>query len=186
MFWKLCRRPLSTGTGHCFLVHFFKRNTLVPIIQFQKEHGGAAFIAPEGVIAESMEDGRTPFIKAAQDMMFFTGELPETVFCRYLCSWHKYRHNVSFWNVFPGYAGSNARWIQGQEPFLSHTHYLHAGCNGKWRYGSEKEQISSFRSQGSHTWLHRRMDCHNWSSCPRFRLRKYVDGGYKPFLRNGL
>ena len=37
----------------------------MPIIQFQKEHGGAAFIAPEGVIAESMEDGRTPFIKAA-------------------------------------------------------------------------------------------------------------------------
>ena len=80
MFWKLCRRPLSTGTGHCFLVHFFKRNTLVPIIQFQKEHGGAAFIAPEGVIAESMEDGRTPFIKAAQDMMFFTGNCPKQFF----------------------------------------------------------------------------------------------------------
>ena len=52
----------------------------MPIIQFQKEHGGAAFIAPEGVIAESMEDGRTPFIKAAQDMMFFTGNCPKQFF----------------------------------------------------------------------------------------------------------
>ncbi len=52
----------------------------MPIIQFQKEHGGAAFIASEGVIAESMEDGRTPFIKAAKDMMFFTGYCPKQFF----------------------------------------------------------------------------------------------------------
>ena len=53
------------GTGHGFLVLFFKRNTLVPIIQFRKVYGGVAFIAPEWDIAEIMKDGRTSFIKAA-------------------------------------------------------------------------------------------------------------------------
>lgn len=70
---ELCGRSFSTRAGHYFLVHFLKGNTCVPVIEFQEDHGCAAFTL-QGVIAEGMKDGSTPSIETAEEMMLFTGD----------------------------------------------------------------------------------------------------------------
>ena len=70
---ELCGGSFSTRAGHYFLVHFLKGNTCVPVIEFQEDHGCAAFTL-QGVIAEGMKDGSTPLIETAEEMMLFTGD----------------------------------------------------------------------------------------------------------------
>jgi hypothetical protein len=52
----------------------------VPIIQFQKEHGGTTFRALERIVTKSMENGCAPFVEPAVERMLFAGYRPDKLF----------------------------------------------------------------------------------------------------------
>ena len=52
----------------------------MPIIQFQKEHGGTTFRALERIVTESMENGCAPFVESAVERMLFAGYRPDKLF----------------------------------------------------------------------------------------------------------